>query len=385
LRADQIDLARTRARGVRDLKNFLEYAERGPSAIAEATQYSPDEDFDSPFEKAVYSVLVDKGWQVHQQVGCARYRIDLAVVDPEAPGRYLLGVECDGANYHRAKTARDRDKLREGVLRGLGWNLHRIWSTDWWTNPEQEIRKLEAALEGADKARYEDSSGTRPKVPPIEPARRIAAASIPIHPQNEPGPKSKPLPEAGGPPIYTPYPVKQVLGTQEDFYSSSSDRHIRELIAEVVKHEGPISLELATRRVAAHWGFGRVHGKAIARVRRVLPRDRVHIYASAAGDFLWPVETEPETYSVFRVPGISPESSRNAKDLPVEEVANAALFLLRQHISAPEEEIVRETSRIFGYHRTGKLVEDRMREGIERLLQRSAARRDDKTIIIQAD
>jgi very-short-patch-repair endonuclease len=385
LRADQIDLARTRARGARDLKNFLEYAERGPSAIAEATQYNPKEDFDSPFEKAVYDVLADKGWEVHQQVGCARYRIDLAVVDAEAPGRYLLGIECDGANYHRARTARDRDKLREGILRELGWNLHRIWSTDWWTNPEQEMRKVEAALQAARAGRYGESPVTGPKVPPAASAARIAAAPVPIPPQAPPVPKPKPVPKAEGPPTYTPYPVKQVLGTQEDFYSSLSDRQIRGLIAEVVKHEGPISLEVATRRVAAHWGFGRVHGKAVARVRRLVPRDQVHMNLSAAGDFLWSVEIEPETYGIFRVPGISPESYRHAKDLPVEEVANAALFLLRQHISAPEEEIVRETSRIFGFHRTGKLVEDRMREGVERLVRRGSARRDGKTIIVEAD
>lgn len=146
--ADQIDLSRTRARGVSDLKGFLAYAQNGPSAIAEAIQLDPDADFDSPFEEAVYEALVQRGWQVHKQVGCSSYRIDLAVVDPAAPGRYLLGVECDGANYHRAKTARDRDKLRESILRDLGWKLHRIWSTDWWTNPEREAAKLEAVLAG---------------------------------------------------------------------------------------------------------------------------------------------------------------------------------------------------------------------------------------------
>ena len=149
LRANQIDLAKTRARGVRDLKNFLEYADRGPAAIAAAVVYDPDADFDSPFEEAVYDALVDKGWVVYKQVGCARYRIDLAVVDPAAPGRYLMGVECDGANYHRAKTARDRDKLREAVLRDLGWQLHRVWSSDWWTDPGREIEKLEEALRRA--------------------------------------------------------------------------------------------------------------------------------------------------------------------------------------------------------------------------------------------
>src|SRR5919201_590811 len=72
-----------------------------------------------------------------------------AVVDPTASGRYLLGIECDGANYHRTRVARDRDKLRESILRDLGWTLHRIWSADWWTHPAEEVRKLEAALQAA--------------------------------------------------------------------------------------------------------------------------------------------------------------------------------------------------------------------------------------------
>ncbi|MGH9349416.1 MAG: DUF4011 domain-containing protein [Vicinamibacterales bacterium] len=153
LRADQIDLARTRARGVRDLKHFLEYAEGGPSAILRTVHAESDADFESPFEEAVHRALVERGWQVHTQVGSARYRIDLAIVDPKAPGRYLLGVECDGANYHRAKTARDRDKLREAVLRNLGWQLHRIWSTDWWTDPAREVQKLDAAIDAVRKGR----------------------------------------------------------------------------------------------------------------------------------------------------------------------------------------------------------------------------------------
>ena len=68
--------------------------------------------------------------------------MDLGVVDPKAPGRYLLGVKCDGATYHRAATARDRDKLRQAILEGLGWNIHRIWSTDWWHDPDGQIKIL---------------------------------------------------------------------------------------------------------------------------------------------------------------------------------------------------------------------------------------------------
>ena len=142
LRGDQIDLTRTRARGVRDLKHFLEYAERGPKALAAATSASADAEADSEFERLVAKRIRDAGYDVHYQVGCSGYRIDLGVVDPKAGGRYILGVECDGATYHRAATARDRDKLRQSILEGLGWKLHRIWSTDWWHDAEGQTNKL---------------------------------------------------------------------------------------------------------------------------------------------------------------------------------------------------------------------------------------------------
>ena len=99
-----------------------------------------------PLEIEIMTALRDKGWNVHPQVGCSGYRIDLAVVHPSEPGRYLLGIECDGATYHSLPTARDRDRLRQLVLEGLGWTLHRVWSTDWWTDPEREIEKLESSL-----------------------------------------------------------------------------------------------------------------------------------------------------------------------------------------------------------------------------------------------
>jgi len=147
LKPAQIDLSRTRALGVKDLKHFMEFAERGPKAIAEAVHGSVREDYDSPFEQAVAVALASKGWQVHPQVGVSSFRIDLGVVDPDAPGCYLAGVECDGATYHRSATARDRDKIREQVLRGLGWEILRIWSTDWWIDSAGALEKTHAALE----------------------------------------------------------------------------------------------------------------------------------------------------------------------------------------------------------------------------------------------
>jgi len=145
IRPEDIDLSRTRSAGVTDLKNYLEFALKGPRAITEQALPSGLEP-ESPLELEVIRALRNKGWIVHPQVGCSGYRIDMAVVHPQEHGRYLLGVECDGATYHSLPTARDRDRLRQLVLEGLGWKLHRVWSTDWWTDPEREIDKLEASL-----------------------------------------------------------------------------------------------------------------------------------------------------------------------------------------------------------------------------------------------
>ena len=76
-------------------------------------------------------------------------RLDLGVRHPDWPYGYILGVECDGAPYHSSRSSRDRDRLRQEVLEGLGWRLHRIWSTDWFRNPRKEIEVLKEALDAA--------------------------------------------------------------------------------------------------------------------------------------------------------------------------------------------------------------------------------------------
>ena len=133
------------------LAKDVPYAERGPRAIAEAVEHGGNTDFESGFEQAVWQALTARGLSVDTQIGCAGYRVDLAVRDPDRPGSYLLGIECDGAAYHSAKTARDRDRLRQSVLEGLGWRIERIWSTEWRVNQERCLRQIDQAIESARK------------------------------------------------------------------------------------------------------------------------------------------------------------------------------------------------------------------------------------------
>ncbi|MGD6880081.1 DUF559 domain-containing protein [Bacillus infantis] len=122
-------------RGPKLLKAYLAYARNN----GDFGQYEiQDEgDFDSPFEEDVYYMLTKRGLDLQKQVGCSGYRIDLAVKDPDYPGKFLLGIECDGATYHSSKTARDRDRLRQNVLESLGWKIKRIWSQDWVKNKKE--------------------------------------------------------------------------------------------------------------------------------------------------------------------------------------------------------------------------------------------------------
>jgi very-short-patch-repair endonuclease len=148
---------RSSARGVELLRSYLKYAETGGADLGdEVRQYSMN-----PFELDVKKRLERAGFTVIPQYGASGYRIDFAVVHPDQPGELILAVEADGASYHSTPTARDRDRLRQQVLERRGWKFHRIWSTEWFRNPDSEtervVRAVEAALTGEDTTSRQDS------------------------------------------------------------------------------------------------------------------------------------------------------------------------------------------------------------------------------------
>jgi very-short-patch-repair endonuclease len=124
------------------LKRWLEYSATGMLESGQQTDREPDSDF----EIFVMNQIRSMGCEPVPQVGAAGYFVDIGVRHTQWPHGYVLGVECDGASYHSAKSARDRDRLRQEVLEGLGWHLHRIWSTDWFNNPQREADKLRAVI-----------------------------------------------------------------------------------------------------------------------------------------------------------------------------------------------------------------------------------------------
>ena len=128
----------TSSKGVESLRYFLEYCETGHLHHATHTGRPADSDF----EVSVMKALADKGYECEPQLGVAGYYLDLAVKDPGKPEQFLMGIECDGATYHSAKSSRDRDRLRQEILENLGWTIRRIWSTDWFKNPQAQLQPI---------------------------------------------------------------------------------------------------------------------------------------------------------------------------------------------------------------------------------------------------
>lgn len=151
VKSADLDLSGSTSLGANLLKGYLEYAERGVDSLARQIESITGE-AESTFEQEVATALIARGLHPVLQVGCGGFRIDMALKHPQRPGEFCLGIECDGATYHSSKTARDRDRIRQNVLEHLGWNIIRIWSTDWIRNPERQIDRVLAAYERATTA-----------------------------------------------------------------------------------------------------------------------------------------------------------------------------------------------------------------------------------------
>ncbi|WP_425319148.1 DUF3320 domain-containing protein [Rhodoferax fermentans] len=369
LRGEQMDLSRTKANGVRDLKHFLEFAELGPRALAEA-HHGSQGDFESPFEAGVATALGRKGWQVHTQIGASSFRVDLGVVHPDFAGRYLAGVECDGATYHRSATARDRDKLREQVLRGLGWEIVRIWSTDWWVNPGGTLERVHAALVELlekDRERQAAEAESLPEEAVLTPNDDEAMPSLQVISEADAAitraaaglsPLADSAHEEADEPIEAVYarsastPSTAVLGganTQSDrrflasqptdavppgaisadlFYETSYDTVLQPMVEWVVQREGPLQDAVLARRIARAHGFQRTGGRIQERVEQIARR-LFKTTEEAAGTFYWPREVEPCREVTFRWP-TNDDSTRGVEEICEAELLSLARLVLQR-------------------------------------------------------
>lgn len=329
LRAEELDLSRTQAEGVRDLKHFMEFAERGARALGEAV-FGSVGDFESPFEEAVARALTSKGWRLQSQIGVSAFRIDLGVVDPNAPGSYLAGIECDGATYHRSATARDRDMIREQMLRGLGWDILRIWSTDWWVDADTVVDKIHAQLsellERKSAKRELRSNVVSLAARQNEKVAESKHSAISTEEESLPTvvryAKAEPTRDSQSSEVYNEVDFSDVNFEINPgaFFDESYASTLSAMVDLVVNQEAPLRDDVLARRIARAHGWLRTGNRIQERVNQ-LARARHHFAQEGEFTFVWKSQNDMQVIR-YRAPLFG--ESRAVEDVSTPELAALA-------------------------------------------------------------
>ena len=298
---------------------------------------------DSPLESDVADVIKHLGYPCDHQVGAAGFRIDLGVRHPDQPDRYILAVECDGATYHSALWARERDWLRQDVLEGLGWRFHRIWSTDWFHRRGAEIERLRGALEAAARAEGPAFPGAN------RDGRRVPAQDV------APAPLPAPPPDRGAP----PYVASTVIVEDMDVEPHEAPMPLlTDLVIRIVEAEGPIHRHLVASRVATACG-GRQRGiriqrrsdQALGEAAQVVMEGEFAMTAAQCDDP--PVRDRSGMRELL-----------NVELLPPVEIRAASARVVAENGEMPRNDLIVATARILGFGQTRQNLRDRIDQAL---------------------
>lgn len=346
---EQIDLSRTLARGVAALKSFLSYASSG--TLQENAATSGDGGTVNGIVRDICSSLEGHGWQTRCSVGHSKYRLDIAVLNPVHPEQYLMGILLDGNSYRDTRTTRDREIAQTSVLEGLGWNLHRIWTLDWLENRSKELTRLLNHLQELKDLPQSQSQSPAPAEVP---------ANISVKPDIVPTTSSG---------IHNDAPVYQAVQLQEGpleaslFTEPQYRQQVLTVINKVLEQEAPIRESLLIRRVAQAFGFARAGSRIQGYVAYLLSTLDLPVTSQNEDRFYWNRSQDPSCYSLYRISG-SGDSKRDIRDIPCQEIANAAAAVLRSQVGLPADDLIRETARLLGYARIGTSVRPTVEAGL---------------------
>ena len=348
--ADQLDLNRTKSEGVAALKKFLEYAEGRPQALEESQLRSRTEE--AGIAASICDALAEHGYDTDRAVGRSEYRIDIGVAAPGEPDRYILGIMLDGPGYGAAKTTRDREIAQTAVLEGLGWQILRVWSMDWWDNPGKELARI---LKVLNRLNSQPASAPEHRLPDADPA---VPEDIPlratVHEEST---------SAYAPPVYQAASLPLRILSPEEFTDMRYVPEIRKRIEAVIAAEAPVSVPMLTRRVVQSFGISRSGSRIQGHMDSILKRMSPKMTMQENTMFCWRQDQDPADYAGYRFSGDG-DSRRDVRDVPVQEVAGAVYSVLYEQLSMDREDLLRQTANKLGYTRLGANVVAAMENGI---------------------
>lgn len=364
-KADQLDLNRTRSEGMAGLKAFLNFADKGKSALPGKTKVHA---LALPgFESLIAEQIRKHGYEVHTQIGCSAYQIDLGVVNKDNPSEYILGILCDGKSYFAAKTSKDREIIQTDMLKSLGWNIHKIWSAEWWERPEKVISGIIEAIRLA-----EDNLANGYH-------QQLLEEQEVIHTVPQETLSHSYVVEKSWSAVYEVAQLEKIDDLLLPASLLLNEELMSEQIVSVLEIESPISKSLLSKRILTASGMARTTPKFTVLLDDLISQLDIHQELYDQKIFLWKKDHRPADYSIYRIAGNDTER-READHLSPAEVSNGVHEVLKNQISLLRTDLVKEVAKLFGYGRIGANVELAMQQGIDKAIERGFVRMENDRV-----
>ncbi len=366
LKADQIDLSRTAAEGVAGLKAFLQFAESGQLGISpESIQDMYNSRHLSEF---IRKRLIDEGFKVKCNIGTSGYKLDLGIIHPDKPHEYILGIILDGHYYYNAHTANDREMVMPSVLQALGWNIHRIWTMDWFENSDRIIKEI---IEKVKDIRENPEQTPLPDQEPIDKQadqqteslhQTIDVVQYPTRQKEYNSHEMTPLPD----------------GNSETIYYFENRNLIKDQITSLVNTESPISKNLLYKKLLDSWNISRAGGKLNAYLDEIVKELQIMTTAHHQ-PFYWNHNRVLEYYRNNET------ENRNIDDIAPEEILVALQEIMSNCLSIEESELIRHLARTFGFSKVGRKIDTILRYVIDMAEDKNLVIKDKERIRLVTD
>ena len=360
--SEDIDLGRTQAIGMIALKKYLKYAKTGNLDLPQ----SSGREADSYFEEEVAHEIRSHGFEVDHQIGSAGFFVDLGIKNPELPDEYLLGIECDGATYHSTKSARDRDRIRQEVLERLGWNIYRIWSTDWFMNKEKETQKLLREIRKHQS--YPDFNDLKPS------KNKKSAPAYFRSSTSSSSTKNQPVGEK-----YKEAKISNPENLMTDFYNEFGYYNSYEaLTLKIVEIEAPIHKDLVIKKIADIKGYGRVGRRIESKILSGFQNLILKNYIKEKYSFFSMKDTEMKVRDRAHLNN----SYRDIKYISPDEIKLAIKQLAEKSFGAKKDDLIKEVGTTFGFGRVTNNIYLSIEISLKRLLKNGELKNEAGNIFI---
>ncbi|MGN0135816.1 DUF4011 domain-containing protein [Anaerotignum sp.] len=422
--ADMIDLRRTKSKGVEALKDFLEFAEKGK---LQGEYVETRVQKDQGIMEHICQAITNGGYQYQKAVGHSKFKVDIAVINPYNPETYLLGIMLDGDSYRQSSNTKDREVAQISVLKGLGWELHRIWTMDWWDNRDKELSNLMQLLEEKKKAAYQvylEQHINDTKEAPEEPIEDVAAAGedssdITDEKQEKPEPETVEEPMEENEPEKAKPEQQTVLDAEErfmvqnpiteaadvivasgqnaaihliaqadaaeleyrteeyvaadvevtelstaDYIKKENLALIAEKMQQIMDAEAPITYDRLIKKTLRAFHIARSSTQTLEATEKALKKVSARMNKQAGVKFYWRKDQDPELYRVYRNDANSGDR-RTMDEICQQELKNAVCITLKEKGAQDKEGLIKAVIRTMGYARSSTALAAAVERGLK--------------------